>query len=151
MEARNAKATAPRRSATDGVVGEQEKKTQVYDIRSVRRKKPAHAVRVSVPEARFIFLSPSPPRPPSCSPSKRSWALYIVLTARGLNPQLKIIARASEDDAEKHLLTAGTDSVVSPYHFAGQRIAQSFLCPHVVSFLDTATTHLGIDLEIGEI
>ena len=77
--------------------------------------------------------------------------LYIVLTARGLNPRLKIIARASEDDAEKHLLTAGADSVVSPYHFAGQRIAQSFLRPHVVSFLDAATTHLGIDLEIEEI
>jgi len=77
--------------------------------------------------------------------------LYIVLTARGLNPRLKIIARASEEDAEKHLLTAGADSVVSPYHFAGQRIAQSFLRPHVVSFLDTATTHLGMDLEIGEI
>src|SRR6266849_8842479 len=77
--------------------------------------------------------------------------LYIVLTARGLNPRLKIIARASEEDAEKHLLTAGADSVVSPYSFAGQRIAQAFLRPHVVSFLGTATTHLGIDLEIGEI
>ena len=77
--------------------------------------------------------------------------LYIVLTARGLNPRLKIIARASEDSAEKHLLTAGADSVVSPYSFAGQRIAQSLLRPHVVSFLDTATTHLGMDLEIGEI
>jgi len=77
--------------------------------------------------------------------------LYIVLTARGLNAKLKIIARASEDAAEKHLLTAGADSVVSPYSFAGQRIAQSLLRPHVVSFLDTATTHLGMDLEIGEI
>ena len=77
--------------------------------------------------------------------------LYIVLTARGLNPRLKIIARASEDGAEKHLLTAGADSVVSPYLFAGQRIAQSLLRPHVVTFLDTATTHLGMDLEIGEI
>jgi voltage-gated potassium channel len=77
--------------------------------------------------------------------------LYIVLTARGLNPQLKIIARASEDNAEKHLHTAGADAVVSPYSFAGQRIAQSLLRPHVVSFLDTATTHLGMDLEIGEI
>jgi voltage-gated potassium channel len=77
--------------------------------------------------------------------------LYIVLTARGLNPRLTIIARASEEGAEKHLLKAGADSVVSPYHFAGQRIAQSFLRPHVVSFLDTATTHLGMDLEIGEI
>ena len=77
--------------------------------------------------------------------------LYIILTARGLNPKLKIIARASEEDAEKHLLTAGADSIVSPYAFAGQRIAQTFLRPHVVSFLDTATTHLGMDLEIGEI
>lgn len=77
--------------------------------------------------------------------------LYIVLTARGMNPHLKIIARASEEAAEKHLLTAGADSVVSPYSFAGQRIAQSLLRPHVVSFLDTATTHLGMDLEIGEI
>jgi len=77
--------------------------------------------------------------------------LYIVLTARGLNPKLKIIARASEDGAEKHLRTAGADAVVSPYSFAGQRIAQSLLRPHVVSFLDTATTHLGMDLEIGEI
>jgi voltage-gated potassium channel len=77
--------------------------------------------------------------------------LYVVLTARGLNPGLKIIARASEDGAEKHLLTAGADSVVSPYSFAGQRIAQSLLRPHVVTFLDTATTHLGMDLEIGEI
>ena len=77
--------------------------------------------------------------------------LYIVLTARGLNPRLKIIARASEDAAEKHLLTAGANSVVSPYSFAGQRIAQSLLRPHVVSFLDTATTHLGMDLEIGEV
>jgi voltage-gated potassium channel len=77
--------------------------------------------------------------------------LYIILTARNQNPKLKIIARASEEDAEKHLLKAGADAVVSPYSFAGQRIAQSFLRPHVVSFLDTATTHLGMDLEIGEV
>ena len=77
--------------------------------------------------------------------------LYIILTARELNPKLKIIARVSEEDAEKHLLKAGADFIVSPYSFAGQRIAQTFLRPHVVSFLDTATTHLGMDLEIGEI
>jgi voltage-gated potassium channel len=77
--------------------------------------------------------------------------LYIVLTARSLNPSLRIIARASEDMAEKHLRSAGADAVVCPYVFAGQRIAHSFLRPHVVSFLDTATTHLGMDLEIGEV
>jgi len=77
--------------------------------------------------------------------------LYIVLTARELNPKLTIIARASDEDAEKRLLKAGADSVVSPYRFAGQRIAQSFLRPHAVSFLDATTTHLGMDLEIGEV
>jgi len=60
--------------------------------------------------------------------------LYIVLTARSLNPKLRIIARASEDMAEKHLRSAGADAVVCPYVFAGQRIAHSFLRPHVVSF-----------------
>jgi voltage-gated potassium channel len=64
--------------------------------------------------------------------------IYIVLTARGLNPKLKIIARASEEGAEKHLKTAGADSVISPYKSAGHRVAQSFLRPNVVDFLDIA-------------
>jgi len=76
--------------------------------------------------------------------------VYIILTARSLNPKLKIIARASEEDAEKHLLTAGADSVISPYNFAGRRIAQSFLRPHVLDFLDIATareSRLGLEIE----
>jgi voltage-gated potassium channel len=75
---------------------------------------------------------------------------YIVLTARSLNPKLKIIARASEEDAEKHLRTAGADAVVSPYKFAGHRIAHSFLRPNVVDFLDVATVQqetLGLEIE----
>lgn len=66
--------------------------------------------------------------------------IYIVLTARGLNPKLKIIARASEEAAGKHLVKAGADTVVSPYTFAGHRIAQSFLRPNVVDFLDVASS-----------
>jgi voltage-gated potassium channel len=77
--------------------------------------------------------------------------IYIVLNARAVNPKLKIIARASEEDAEKHLKTAGADTVISPYHFAGHRIAQAFLRPHVLDFLDSATVHLGKDLEIAQI
>jgi voltage-gated potassium channel len=76
--------------------------------------------------------------------------LYVVLTARTLNPKLRIIARASEEDSAKHLRTAGADSVVSPYHFAGQRIAYTFLRPNVINFLDSAIVNLGMDLEIDE-
>jgi voltage-gated potassium channel len=64
--------------------------------------------------------------------------IYIILTARSLNQKLKIIARASEEEADKHLLKAGADHVVSPYNFAGYRIAQTFMRPHVVDFFDTA-------------
>ena len=78
--------------------------------------------------------------------------VYIVLTARGLNPKLKIIARASEPDADKHLRTAGADSVISPYSFAGHRIAQSFLRPNVLDFLDVATAREGhVEMVIEEI
>jgi voltage-gated potassium channel len=77
--------------------------------------------------------------------------LYIVLTARALNPGLKIIARASEDEAEKYLKSAGADTVISPYHFTGHRIAQSFLRPNVLDFIDSATVHIGVDLEIAEV
>jgi voltage-gated potassium channel len=69
--------------------------------------------------------------------------IYIVLTARSLNADLKIIARASEDAAAKHLKTAGADSVISPYAAAGHRIAQSFLRPKVLDFLDIATARSG--------
>jgi voltage-gated potassium channel len=69
--------------------------------------------------------------------------IYIVLTARSLNPKLKIIARASEPAAEKHLKTAGADAVISPYAAAGHRIAQSFIRPNVLDFLDIATAHAG--------
>ena len=77
---------------------------------------------------------------------------YIVLTARSLNPKLKIIARATSDDAQKHLLKAGADSVVSPYVFAGHRIAHSFLRPNVLDFLDIATVRDGrVEMVIEEI
>jgi len=76
--------------------------------------------------------------------------IYIILTARSLNPGLNIIARASEEEAEKHLLTAGADHVVSPYNFAGYRIAQTFMRPHVVDFFDTAMSRQK-PLEIEEV
>jgi voltage-gated potassium channel len=68
-----------------------------------------------------------------------------------MNRKMKIIARASEEEAEKHLKTAGADTVISPYHFAGYRIAQAFLRPHVLDFLDTTTVGLGMNLEIAQI
>lgn len=75
---------------------------------------------------------------------------YVVLTARSLSADLKIIARASEEGAEKHMRTAGADQVISPYGFAGFRIAQAFLRPHVLNFLEVAllrSEEFGLELE----
>ena len=65
--------------------------------------------------------------------------IFIVLNARSLNPGLKIIARASEEESAKHLTKAGANTVVSPYVFAGHFIAQGLLRPNVVDFLSLTT------------
>ena len=65
--------------------------------------------------------------------------IFIVLNARSLNTNLKIIARASEEESAKHLTKAGANSVISPYAFAGHQIAQGLLRPNVVDFLSLTT------------
>lgn len=66
--------------------------------------------------------------------------IYITLNARALNPNIKIIARASEEEAETSLRRAGADVIISPYSYSGHRIAQALLQPNVLDFLDTVTT-----------
>ena len=77
--------------------------------------------------------------------------LYIVLTARGVRSDLKIIARASEEDAIPKLLRAGASEVLSPYHFVGRRIAHILLQPNVLDFIDTAFGTERLDVEIAEV
>jgi voltage-gated potassium channel len=77
--------------------------------------------------------------------------LYIILTARGFRSDLQIIARASEEEATSKLLRAGATRVISPYFFVGRRIAQLFLRPNVLDFIDTAFGTERLDIEIGEV
>ena len=77
--------------------------------------------------------------------------LYIVLSARASRPNLTIVARASDFDAERKLMLAGADRVVLPYATAGQVMANLVLRPQVTAFLDTVTTAVGPDLQLAEI
>ena len=77
--------------------------------------------------------------------------LYVVLSARGLNPKLRIVARASEEGAEQKLLRAGADKVISPYHLGGLRIAHTVLKPAVVDFIEFATKSGNLELQMEEI
>jgi voltage-gated potassium channel len=79
--------------------------------------------------------------------------VYVTLSAKVLNPQLHIAARASDDQAEEKLRRAGAATVFTPYSFIGHRLAQAMLRPHVISFLDVASAfrHSDLDLDIEQL
>jgi voltage-gated potassium channel len=77
--------------------------------------------------------------------------LYVVLSARTARPDLTIVARAADGDAERKLLLAGADRVVLPYTTAGRVMANLVLKPQVTAFLDVVTTATGPDLQLAEI
>lgn len=64
--------------------------------------------------------------------------VYIVLTARQLNPKLYIIARAAEESSELKMYKAGADKVISPYIIGGERMALAVLKPNVLDFIEIA-------------
>ena len=77
--------------------------------------------------------------------------LFVVLSARVLNPNLFIVARAIEEGSEQKLLRAGATKVVSPYHIGGLRMAHTVLKPTVVDFLEFATRSGNLELQMEEI
>ncbi|HEX9380269.1 MAG TPA: potassium channel protein [Gaiellaceae bacterium] len=77
--------------------------------------------------------------------------LYITLSARAANPNLLIVARASNEDASKKLRLAGADRIVQPYQAAGRVMANLMLRPQVTAFVDVVTSASGSDLRFEEI
>jgi voltage-gated potassium channel len=77
--------------------------------------------------------------------------LFFILSAKTLNPDLNVVTRASEENAEEKLRRAGADTVFAPYTMAGQRLAQALVRPHVMKFLDFATTHAGPSIVMEQI
>jgi voltage-gated potassium channel len=77
--------------------------------------------------------------------------LFVLLSAKGLNPKLYVAARAAEEGAEEKMKRAGADAVFAPYALTGHRLAQSMLRPHVVQFLDFTTQDIGPDITIEQV
>jgi len=77
--------------------------------------------------------------------------LFVLLSAKGLNPKIFVAARAAEEGAEEKMRRAGADSVFAPYAITGHRLAQSLLRPHVVQFLDFTTKDIGTDIAIEQV
>jgi voltage-gated potassium channel len=77
--------------------------------------------------------------------------LFVLLSAKGLNPKLYVAARAAEEGAEEKMRRAGADAVFAPYAITGHRLAQSLLRPHVVQFLDFTTKDIAMDISIEQV
>jgi voltage-gated potassium channel len=77
--------------------------------------------------------------------------LFVVLSARGLNPDILIVARAAEEGSEQKLLRAGATKVVSPYLIGGLRMAHTVLKPTVVDFIEFTTKSGNIGLQMQEV
>ncbi|NLI81889.1 MAG: potassium channel protein [Deltaproteobacteria bacterium] len=77
--------------------------------------------------------------------------VYIVLTARDLNKDLLIFARAGTPYTEKRLFQAGANRVVSPFAIGAIRIAHNILRPTVTDFLELALSGEGMELTMEEL
>lgn len=77
--------------------------------------------------------------------------IYVVLSARILNPNLFIVARADDESSVPKLLRAGADRAISPYAIGGKRLAHLMLSPGAVEFFETAMRRGNKSLNIGDI
>jgi voltage-gated potassium channel len=77
--------------------------------------------------------------------------VFLALLAKGLNPRLYVVARASQNTSKKPLDTAGADVVVSPFDIGARRMAHAILRPNVIRFLEFAFADESTDIHIEEI
>jgi voltage-gated potassium channel len=74
--------------------------------------------------------------------------IFITLTARGLCPDIRIVARASAEAAEPKLKRAGADRVISPYKASGAEMARLVLTPQVSGVVDVAPEYRMEEIEV---
>ena len=77
--------------------------------------------------------------------------VFLVLLAKGLNPEVYVVARASQNASKKPLDTAGADVVVSPFDIGARRMAHAILRPNVIRFLEFAFADESTDIHIEEL
>jgi voltage-gated potassium channel len=77
--------------------------------------------------------------------------LFIVLTARYLNPKINIISRASDDGSDTKLKIAGANNVIMPDKVGGAHMASLVMKPDVMEFIDQITAQGGDNINLEEI
>jgi voltage-gated potassium channel len=77
--------------------------------------------------------------------------VFVVLTARSLNPRIKLISRASETTSVRKLKSAGADNVIMPDKIGGTHMAMLVNNPDIEEFVDIMSTQTGDLFQINEL
>ncbi len=85
-----------------------------------------------------------------CAVDSDAENMFVAISARDLNPDCRVIARAESLDAARKLERAGASLVVSPHQMAGKTIATSLLHPRLSRFLGSNDRD-GLYFELGEV
>lgn len=77
--------------------------------------------------------------------------VFVTLTAKGLNPDIHVVARMDQPESEKKLLRAGANKVISPATLSGWRMAMSILKPVSMDYLETVIHDHNIEMDMVEL
>jgi voltage-gated potassium channel len=77
--------------------------------------------------------------------------VYITLSARAMNPKIRIHARGESEEGLRHLRMAGADQAISAYQWGAIRLAASIMRPSVVDFLELSFPGRGAEIDLEEI
>jgi voltage-gated potassium channel len=77
--------------------------------------------------------------------------VYITLSARAMNPKIRIHARGESEEGLRHLRMAGADQAISAYQWGAIRLASSIMRPSVVDFLELSFPGRGDEIDLEEV
>ena len=77
--------------------------------------------------------------------------IYVILTAKELNPDIYILSRSEEVESEHRLLRAGANRVMSPYTLGGLRMSMALLRPTMHDFIEITTKRQSLELRMDEL
>lgn len=77
--------------------------------------------------------------------------LFIILSAKALNPNLTVVTRVAEEESGEKLRRAGADTVLTPYAMAGRQLADVLLRPRVIEFFDFTRSNVGPNITTEQV
>ncbi len=77
--------------------------------------------------------------------------LYVVLTAKELNPDVYVLSRFEDEASERRLIKAGADRVISPHKVGGMRMTLALLRPAVLDFMEITVGRKSLSLRMEEL